>query len=317
MRIARFERDGVARLGVVDGEALQPLAATVDLRALLAADPEERERLAEHHGPPLALAGARLLAPLEPATIRDYVTFEEHVEGVARAVTGPDAVVVPEWYEAPTFYFTNPHAVTGPYDDVPVPPGCERLDFELEVAAVIGRDGRDLDPRAARKHIAAYTIYNDWSARDLQSREMRVLLGPAKGKDFAHTFGPWLVTADELEPYRRDDRLDLDLRVWVNDTEIGDDTLANMGWSFEEMAAYASRGTWIRAGDVLGSGTCGRGCLAELWGRAGALTPPPLQVGDVVRMRVEGIGEIANRIVEGTAPVPIPTARAPHRRARP
>ena len=183
------------------------------LLELLGAAPEQRERLAIRADEPARAAGeVRLLAPLAPRTIRDYVTFEEHVEGVRASVDRGRGV--PEaWYEAPTFYFTNPHAVTGPFDDVAVPPGCELLDFELEVAAVIGRDGRDLPPAEADGHIAAYTIYNDWSARDLQRREMQVGLGPAKGKDFANTLGPWLVTADELEPYRRDDRLDLDLRV--------------------------------------------------------------------------------------------------------
>lgn len=145
---------------------------------------------------------------------------------------------------------------------------------------------------------------------------MKVLLGPAKGKDFASSLGPWIVSADELEPYRRDDRLDLDMGVAVNGTELGDDTLANMGWSFEEMIAYASRGSVVRAGDVLGSGTCGSGCLAELWGRAGRREPPPLRPGDTVTMTVEGIGTISNGVVAGAAATPIPAARAPHRRRR-
>jgi 2-keto-4-pentenoate hydratase/2-oxohepta-3-ene-1,7-dioic acid hydratase in catechol pathway len=317
MRIARFEHGGAERLGVVTGEeAVEPLAASVDLPSLLAAAPSERAALAVRDGAPLALADVRLLAPLQPATIRDFITFEEHIEGTMRLVS-ETAAVVDEWYEAPTFYFTNPHAVTGPHDDVPVPPGARLLDFELEVAAVIGRDGRDLDPAAAREHIAAYTIFNDWSARDLQRREMKVGLGPTKGKDCANTLGPWLVTADELEPHRSGDRLDLDMRVAVNGVEIGHDTLANMSWSFEEMVAYASRGTWVRAGDVLGSGTCGSGCLAEWWGRRRTLDPPPLAPGDVVTMTVEGIGTIANQVVAGVEPVPVPAARPPRRRPRP
>jgi 2-keto-4-pentenoate hydratase/2-oxohepta-3-ene-1,7-dioic acid hydratase in catechol pathway len=134
-------------------------------------------------------------------------------------------------------------------------------------------------------------------------------LGPAKGKDSAITLGPWLVTADELEPYRRGDRLDLALEVLVNGERIGGDTLASMAWSFEELVAYASRGTWVRAGDVLGSGTCGGGCLAELWGRSGRKEPRPLAVGDVVTMNVEGIGTISNPVVAGADPVPVPRAR--------
>ncbi len=137
------------------------------------------------------------------------------------------------------------------------------------MAVVIGRAGRNLTPNEAGAHIAGYTIFNDWSARDLQTEEMRLGLGICKGKDFANTLGPWIVTPDELEPFRSGDRLDLDLRATVNNRELGDDTLANMAWSFEELIAYASRGTWIRPGDVLGSGTCGSGCLLELRGRHG------------------------------------------------
>jgi 2-keto-4-pentenoate hydratase/2-oxohepta-3-ene-1,7-dioic acid hydratase in catechol pathway len=242
--------------------------------------------------------------------VRDFVAFEEHVEGVRRSIDGVGGVV-PEWYQAPTFYFTNPYALVGAFDDVPVPPGSVRFDFELEVAAVVGRDGASLTPDQARDHIFGYTILNDWSARDLQSREMKVNLGPAKGKDSASTLGPWLVTADELEPYRDDDGfLALDLRVAVNGVEVGQDLLSNMGWPFEELLAYASRGTWVRAGDVLGSGTCGNGgCLAELWGRRGRMEPPPLQPGDVVEMTVEGIGTIRNRVVAGVELPAVPPAR--------
>ena len=222
------------------------------------------------------------------------------------------AGVVPEWYQAPTFYFTNPYALIGAHDDVAVPPGSQRFDFELEVAVVVGKDGDSLTPEQAREHVFGYTILNDWSARDLQAREMKVNLGPAKGKDSASTLGPWLVTADELEPYRdADGFLALDMRVSVNDVEIGQDLLSNMGWPFEELIAYASRGTWVRAGDVLGSGTCGNGgCLAELWGRRGDQAPPPLQPGDVVEMTVEGIGTIRNRVVAGVDLPPVRPARS-------
>lgn len=313
MRIARYEAAVTRRLGAVRGEEILPLPERVGLLDLLAMSSDERERL--EPGRPVPASDARLLAPLEPMAIRDFVTFEEHVEGAVKAVAG--GKVPPEWYEIPTFYFTNPHAVTGPFDDVPVPPGCGLFDFELEVAAVIGRPGRDLTPEEAEERIAGYTIFNDWSARDLQGHEMRIGLGTAKGKDTANTLGPWIATADELEPYRRDGRLHLEMTVSVNGEKIGDDTLANMAWSFEELAAYASRGTWVRPGDVLGSGTCGRGCLAELWGRAGRQEPPPLKVGDVVTMAVEGIGEISNRVVEGTEPVAVPRAKpAGYRRKR-
>ncbi|MFI1069381.1 fumarylacetoacetate hydrolase family protein [Streptomyces puniciscabiei] len=252
----------------------------------------------------------RLLAPLQPPTVRDFVTFEQHVEGVRRSVDG--AAGVPEqWYAAPTFYFTNPYAVYGPHDDIPVPPGSKVLDFELEVAAVIGRAGRDLTPEQAHEHIVGYTVLNDWSARDLQSAEMTVGLGPCKGKDTATTLGPFLVTADELEPYRdRDGFLRLALTAEVNGEVVGRDLLSSMSWTFEEMVAYAARGTWVRPGDVLGSGTCGNGgCLAELWGVRGRQDPPPLGPGDTVTLTVEGIGQVSNTVVAGPDPVPLPSAR--------
>ena len=199
---------------------------------------------------------------------------------------------IPEaWYDAPTFYFTNPHALYGPGQPIPKPPTCEALDFEMEVAAVLGRGGSTLSEAEAQAAIFGYTILNDWSARDLQSREMQVGLGPAKGKDFATSFGPWIVTADELPS------LDLDCRAYVNDELIGQDRLSNMHWTFAEMVAYASRDSVVLAGDLLASGTTGGGgCLAELWGRNGEQTPPPLQVGDVVRLEVERLGVLSGAV---------------------
>jgi 2-keto-4-pentenoate hydratase/2-oxohepta-3-ene-1,7-dioic acid hydratase in catechol pathway len=273
MRLVTFEHAGTVTAGVVGpgglpglsgpGERVYPLphggtvldAVTLGLDGLL--DLGSRA-LARPDGA-VPLADVRLLAPLQPPTIRDFVAF----------------------------------------------------DFELEVAAVIGRVGADLSPQQARDHIVGYTILNDWSARDLQRQEMRVGLGPAKGKDSATTLGPWLVTADELEPFRdHEGFLRLRMSVAVNGVEVGRDLLSNMGWPFEELVAHASRGTMVRPGDVLGSGTCGNGgCLAELWGRRGAQDPPPLRPGDVVTMTVEGIGTISNRVVPGRDPIPLPSAR--------
>ncbi|MGW5739199.1 MULTISPECIES: fumarylacetoacetate hydrolase family protein [Streptomyces] len=252
----------------------------------------------------------RLLPPLQPSSVRDFVTFEEHVEGVRRAVDGAGGVP-DQWYAAPTFYFTNPHAVHGPGDAIPMPPGSTALDYELEVAAVIGREGRDLTPEQARDHIVGYTVLNDWSARDLQSAEMKVGLGPCKGKDTANTLGPYLVTADELAPYRDGEGfLRLALTAEVNGQVVGKDLLSNMSWTFEEMAAYASRGTRVVPGDVLGSGTCGNGgCLAELWGLRGERTPLPLRPGDTVTLTVEGLGTLSNTVVPGADPITLPTGR--------
>ncbi|MGW0707548.1 fumarylacetoacetate hydrolase family protein [Streptomyces sp. NPDC002643] len=314
MRFATYEYRDRHQVAVVDEDGtLRPLPGVHSLAGLLAEGGGLPELL-DGDTAPLApgphVSEVRLLAPLRPPTVRDFVTFEEHVEGVRRSVDG-GAGVPEQWYAAPTFYFTNPYAVYGPHDDIPMPPGSGALDFELEVAAVIGEEGRDLTPEQARDHIVGYTIFNDWSARDLQSAEMRVNLGPCKGKDTATTLGPYLVTADELEKYRDPDGfLRLALTAEVNGEVVGRDLLSNMSWTFEEMVAYASRGTVVRPGDVLGSGTCGNGgCLAELWGVRGRQDPPPLKPGDTVTLTVEGIGSVSNTVVPGPAPLPIPPAR--------
>jgi 2-keto-4-pentenoate hydratase/2-oxohepta-3-ene-1,7-dioic acid hydratase in catechol pathway len=312
MRFATWESDGQVTAGVVSEAGLHALPARTTVLDLVRGGlPAALETgAAALDTPAVPLGSVRLLPPLAAPTVRDFVAFEEHVEGVRKAIDG-QAGVVEEWYQAPTFYFTNPYALIGAHDDVAVPPGSQLLDFELEVAVVVGRDGASLTPETAREHVFGYTVLNDWSARDLQAREMKVNLGPAKGKDFATTLGPWLVTADELEPYRdTEGYLQLTMSVSVNGTEVGQDLLSNMGWPFEELISYASRGTEVRAGDVLGSGTCGNGgCLAELWGRRGELIPPPLQPGDVVEMTVEGIGTIRNRVVPGVELPPVRPAR--------
>jgi 2-keto-4-pentenoate hydratase/2-oxohepta-3-ene-1,7-dioic acid hydratase in catechol pathway len=321
VRFATWDDAGTVTAGVVGTHGLHALPAGLTVLDLVRAGlPAALEAgAAALSAPAVPVEEVRLLPPLQPPTVRDFVAFEEHVEGVVASVSG-GAGVAPEWYEAPTFYFSNPYALVGPYDDVPVPPGSKLFDFELEVAAVVGRDGASLTPEGAQDAIFGYTILNDWSARDLQRREMKVNLGPAKGKDSATTLGPWLVTVNELEPYRdADGFLALDMRVSVNGTEVGQDLLSNMGWPFEELVAYASRGTRVRAGDVLGSGTCGNGgCLAELWGRRGGTTPPPLRPDDVVEMTVEGIGTIRNRVVDGLELPPVRAARPrPRSRKRP
>jgi 2-keto-4-pentenoate hydratase/2-oxohepta-3-ene-1,7-dioic acid hydratase in catechol pathway len=314
MRIGRVDHEGSARTAVIEGDAVRILDNGIGVLDVLSVDSIERERIAGRVQAEVALDGAVLLAPVEPPTIRDFSVFEQHISGVIKDAN-PEATVPPVWYESPFCYFTNPSALTGPGEDIPVPPGCRRLDLELEVAAVIGRPGRNLGPGEADEYIAGYTIFNDWSARDLQMAEMKLGLGMCKGKDFANTLGPWIVTADELEAFVDGDRLDLELRAEINGTALGTDTLANMAWSFAELVSYASRGTWVRPGDVLGSGTCGSGCLLELWGRRGRDFHPPLGPGDVVSLHVEGIGTLTNTVVAGVEPHVLPPARS-GRRAR-
>ncbi|GAB3245989.1 fumarylacetoacetate hydrolase family protein [Nocardioides dilutus] len=239
---------------------------------------------------PVPFAESDLLLPYKPPSIRDFVTFESHVEGVRRSID--NATGVPEaWYDAPHFYFTNPHALYGPGEAIPRPASCRALDFEMEVAVVVGADCRSVTEEEAETAIFGYTIVNDWSARDLQAREMQVGLGPAKGKDFATSIGPTIVTADELPS------LDLECRAYVNAELVGRDRLSSMGWSFAQMISHASRDSLVVAGDLLASGTTGGGgCLAELWGRNGSRTPPPLEPGDVVRLEVEGLGALSGRV---------------------
>lgn len=314
MRIARADFEGGARTAIVsdDGESVRVLDPALGVLELLGAEDPERLAAGAQERP---LSEVRLLAPVHPPSIRDFSVFEQHIEGIVKG-SDPDAHVPDRWYRSPFCYFSNPGAVTGPGDDISIPPGCRDLDLELEVAVIIGAAGRNLRPDEAGAYIAGYTIFNDWSARDLQFEEMKLGLGICKGKDFANTLGPWIVTPDELEPHRSSDRLDLDLRAYVNDRELGDDTLANMAWSFEELISYASRGTWIRPGDVLGSGTCGSGCLLELRGRHGRDAYPPLQAGDTVALAVQGIGTLTNMVVAGVEPVPLPEARPGRLRAR-
>lgn len=318
MRLARWEHHGAIREGVLDGDraiAFPDGTTTIDLlrAGLDVALGQAEGMIAASGGPAPAIADVRLLAPLQPPTIRDYVAFEEHVEGVAVAVDGhggvPDA-----WYRYPTFYFTNPHSVLGP-DDVVTPPQTEALDFELEVAAVIGapaRGGVDLTPAEGAAAIFGYTIMNDWSARDVQSREMQVRLGPAKGKDFGTALGPWIVTADEFaDMVDEEGFLPIELEARVNGARIGHDLLSNMGWPFGELVAYASRNTRVAPGDVLGSGTAGNGgCLGELWGRRGERTPRPLAAGDTVTLSVERIGELSGVVGVARIVPDIPPARA-------
>ena len=215
-------------------------------------------------------------AAARPPSVRDFMAFEEHVRN-ARAATGRGGV--PEaWYEAPRFYFSNPAAIYRDGEDVPRPADTRALDYELELACVIGRDGRP----------EGFTIMNDWSARDLQAREMQVGLGPAKGKDFATSLGPVLVSPDELPA-------DLDLRAVakVNGEVRTDSRTGGMHFSWEELLAAAARNTpaGLIPGDVIGSGTVGRGCILE-HGDGRWLVP-----GDVVELEIEGIGILRNRVV--------------------
>ena len=245
----------------------------------------------------------RLRAPIpHPPTVRDFYAFEQHVR-TARERRGLE--MDPDWYQLPVFYFSNPYAVCGPDDDIAMPPGATELDYELEVAAVVGLSGADLDPDEAERSIAGYCVLNDWSARDIQRREMKLSMGPVKGKDFATSLGPVFVTPDELEDTRQNKSFGLEMTAAVNGVEYSRASLADIFWSFGEMLAYASRGTRVETGDVIGSGTCGTGCILELSMVHGVDRYPWLQPGDVVELSVERLGTLRNTVIAGGALHPL------------
>jgi 2-keto-4-pentenoate hydratase/2-oxohepta-3-ene-1,7-dioic acid hydratase in catechol pathway len=315
MRFARYDAGGTVTDGVLGpggrlhglapGQGVDDLIGRGGLAALLDAG---GAALASAPGP--AVADVRLLAPLHPASIRDSVSFEAHVEGARKSQEGARDPVPERWYAAPCFYFTNPHACVGAFDDVERFPDSAQFDLELEVGVVYGAHARNLTPAEAGEGIVGYAIFNDWSARDIQRLEGQLPFGFFKGKDGAHTLGPYLVTADELEPHRTADGfLDLTMRAWINGDLLGEDSLANMAWTFEELISFASRGAALAPGDLLASGTCHRGCLTEIWGRAGTRIPPPLVPGDVVTLEVEGLGLVRNKVIDPAPCPPVPPAR--------
>ncbi len=242
------------------------------------------------------LAGEELLAPVDPPSFRDFYAFERHVIN-ARRRRGLE--MVPEWYDAPVFYFSNAASILGPDAKVHKPAETNELDFELEIAIVIGKAGRDIPVSEADSYIAGFTILNDWSARDIQRQEMKVGLGPAKGKDFATSIGPYLVTPDELNDRLMPDQTrgkvyNLTMTASINGLETSRGNANEMHWTFAELIARASQNTLLRAGDLIGSGTVGTGCITEF----PTGTYSWLQIGDIIRLEIECLGTLENTIVE-------------------
>lgn len=230
-------------------------------------------------------------APLHPTTLRDAYAFEQHVK-TASQNRGRD---VPEnWYKFPAFYYTNPHSIFGHEDVIPYPHYTSALDFELEIAVVIGKGGRDIKAENASAHIFGYTIFNDWSARDVQQTELKIGLGPAKGKDFASSLGPVIVTPDALadKAVNRPGVYNLNMSAKINGVEISAGNLKDIFWSFGEIIARASESVDLMPGDVIGSGTVGTGCLLELTKAQG----PWLNANDIVELEIERIGILQNKI---------------------
>lgn len=278
-----------------------------DLRSLLRWRPDALDRVRETlglvdeisdedllgSGIARTLVETRLRSPIsDPPSVRDFYAFEQHVRQ-ARARRGLE--MVPEWYEFPVFYFSSTANILGPDDPVRYPHPTRALDYELEVAAIIGRECRDVAAEHAEEVIAGYTILNDWSARDLQRAEMRVGLGPAKGKDFATSLGPYLVTPEDLADRRlAAGRYDLSMVARVNGVERSRGNWRDIHWTFAQMIERASQNAWLRPGDVIGSGTVGTGCLLELGGDdVGWLQP-----GDTVELEIERLGVLRNTVVD-------------------
>jgi len=242
----------------------------------------------------MPLSEIHLLPPLDPPLIRDFTAFEQHMQNMSARLNQP---VIKQFYEWPLYYKGNASTLIAHEQEVPWPNYTEQMDYELELGFVIGKAGRNLTPQEALTHLFGVTIFNDFSARDIQGREMSSGFGPAKGKDFASALGPWITTCDELDLTR------LDMVAWVNGEEWSRGSSATMTWSIEELIAYASRGETLRAGELLGSGTVGFGSGAEL-GRK-------LQPGDVVELAVQGIGTLRNQIGQPEPRVWEPEPRTP------
>jgi fumarylacetoacetate (FAA) hydrolase len=253
------------------------------LADLLEADPDEpMDASALQFGPPI----------LAPSSLRDFYAFERHVGTMwqRRGMEIPEA-----WYRLPIFYFSNVSEIRGPGDAVHAPRGSQELDYELEVAALIDTPVRDLDAARGEAAIGGYLVLNDWSARDLQRDESTVRLGPAKGKDFASSIGPWLVTPDELADARRDKAYDLAMTATVNGVELSRGKWSTAHFSFGEMVERASADAQLRPGDLLGSGTVGTGCLLEIKDEQ---LKRYLEPGDSVTLAIERLGELTAPVVQ-------------------
>ena len=262
-----------------------------DMHAVIEIGAQESASRASNES--FAIDEVKFLAPLRPTSLRDAYAFEQHVK-TASQNRGRE---MPEgWYKFPVFYYTNPNSIFGPGDEIPRPHYTQALDFELEIAVVIGKPGINIKPEDAHKHIFGYTIFNDWSARDVQQAEMKVGLGPAKGKDFASSLGPVIVTHGALadRAVNRPGVYDLNMSARVNGVEISKGNLKDIFWSFGEIIARASDTCELQAGDVIGSGTVGTGCLLELTKAQG----PWLNAGDVVELEIERIGILRNTVGE-------------------
>ena len=304
MRLLSYDTGNGPRCGVIQGDDIVDVSALVgisghplrDVRALLEQGNNPIDRVSEalaKDAPAsrVPLAGTQLRSPvIQPPTVRDFIVYEEHASN--QGTREPNEA----WYRMPVFYFSNPLCVYGPDAIVPHPSASSQFDYELEIGIVIGKEGADIAADDAMDYIAGFTLFNDWSARDLQVDEMAFGLGPAKGKDTASSIGPWLVTKDEMAPYLKDGHLHLKCEVKVNgDLWMKNGEAQNGYFTFAAMVERASKDSRIVPGDVIGSGTVGGGSIREAI-RKGFEKARFLQPGDVVEHEVEGIGVLRGTI---------------------
>lgn len=236
------------------------------------------------------LEDVQLLVPLaNPKSFRDFYAFEEHVK-TARENRGLQ--MIPDWYDIPVFYFSNHLVMKGSNEVIRRPDHCEMLDYELEIGCIIGKEGMNIKAEDADEYIFGFCILNDWSARDLQRKEMKVGLGPAKGKDFATSIGPYILTIDELERYRAGKGYDLTMTARVNGRELSSGNMKDIYYSFGEMIERASHHVTLYPGEIIGSGTIGSGCILEL----GTDVHRYLEPGDRVELEITALGKLKNTI---------------------
>lgn len=274
MKYVTYADGNITRVGYLDGDSVVDAGFDGDMVAFIEAGAPIQDGGAR-------IEGARLLSPLQPRSLRDFLTFEGHLKN---AFAGLGKEIPQEWYSVPAYYKGLPETVIGPDDEIPWPTYTDKLDHELELAAVIGKAGRNIGAADALDHVFGYTIWNDMSARDIQTRELPVGMGPSKAKDWdgSNILGPCIATPDEIDVH------DVQLHVRINGERWGGDTTANMHFSFADLIAYASQDLTLRAGEVLGSGTAtgGSGLELDRW----------LQPGDLIEMEAEGIGVLRNRV---------------------
>ncbi|MEA5138522.1 fumarylacetoacetate hydrolase family protein [Arcicella rigui] len=301
MKLVTFKNtNGESRTGWLQGDGV------VDMNLASTKLPTDMLTFIDHHEeyfevikslgelqPHYQLSEIQLLAPLpNPRSFRDYIGFEMHMLNASKSF---GHTIGKEWYEMPIFYFTNHHGIYGPDDEIKRPEGETKMDIELEIACIIGKKGKDIKAEEAQDYIFGYTVFNDWTARAIQRREMMIPLGPHKGKDFANAIGPCIVTKDEMEQYMGENgRFNLRMTSKINGVQVCDGNYNTVYYTFGQMIERASENNvTMMPGDILGSGTVGWGSLIE----NNFTVHRPLEPGDVVELEIEGIGVLRNKVI--------------------